>query len=488
MSGAGLRPLVAYLVRAALGERLFAGLLGALLLSAALAAFLGSTVLVEQREFAAVLTASAARLAVVLALVLFTCFHIRRAFDSREVDLLLSRPVSRADFVLAHALMLILCAALLAALAGLTVAVIARPAPAAWGWWTLSVFLEATIVALAALFFALALRSGVTSALACLGLYLLGRDDRAARRHRRGAQRRRPARAGARPSGRPARPAPAAARSARPQRLAGAWGRRSGRAARRPAPGRALRRAARGRGELRLRPPAAVKGHAARRPGALLLLVALAGHAALALHHRGLQAGWPGVPSAPPAMLAPLLTLGDAQLFYRSAGFGLQNLGDGGGRTTPLRNYDYGRLEAWLQLLDRLDPQADYVPTLAGLYFGQTPEPADLRRIVHYLTALGARDPARHWRWLAHAVYLARHRLHDRPLALAIARHLAGLAGAAAPLWVRQMPAFALAEVGEREAARDLLETILATEPDLAAGEVALMRDLIDRRLADPES
>lgn len=167
--------LVRYLLRTALGDRLFAGLAGALLLCAALAAFLGSTVLVEQREFAAVLTASAARLAVVLALVLFTCFHVRRAFDSREVDLLLSRPVSRAAFVLAHALMLMLCALLMAALAGLTVAAIARPPLAAWGFWTLSVFLEATVVALAALFFALALRSGVVSVLACLGLYLLGR-------------------------------------------------------------------------------------------------------------------------------------------------------------------------------------------------------------------------------------------------------------------------------------------------------------------------
>ena len=231
-----------------------------------------------------------------------------------------------------------------------------------------------------------------------------------------------------------------------------------------------------------------MSSHAARRHGALLLLVALAGHAALALHHRGLQAGWPGVPAAPPATLAPLLTLGDEQLLYRSAGFGLQNMGDGGGRTTPLRQYDDRRLEAWLQLLDRLDPRADYLPTLAGLYFGQTPEPADLRRVVGYLSALGARDPAHHWRWLAHAVYLARHRLHDRPLALAIARHLAGLAGAEAPLWVRQMPAFALAEVGEREAARDLLATLLASEPDLPAGEVALMRDLIERRLSDPGS
>jgi hypothetical protein len=167
--------LVGYLLRVALGDRLFVGLAGTRSVCAALAVFLGGTVLVEQREFAAVLVASGARLAVVLALVLFTCFHIRRAFDSREVDLLLSRPISRAGFVIAHAMMLTVCAMLLAALAGLTVAAIARPTPAAWGAWTLSVFLEGTIVALTALFFALALRSGVVSVLACLGLYLLGR-------------------------------------------------------------------------------------------------------------------------------------------------------------------------------------------------------------------------------------------------------------------------------------------------------------------------
>jgi len=217
-----------------------------------------------------------------------------------------------------------------------------------------------------------------------------------------------------------------------------------------------------------------------------VLLAALVAHGALAWHHRTVQAGWPGVPSPPPAALAPLLALGDDQLFYRGAAFGLQNMGDGGGRATPLAHYDYGRLEAWLRLLDELDPQADYAPTLAGYYFGQSPVPDDLRRIVAYLRTIGARDPARHWRWLAHAVYLARHRLHDVALALAVARHLAGLAGTEAPLWVRQMPAFVLADVGEREAARDLLETILATDRNLSAGEIVFMRHFIDQRLAGP--
>jgi hypothetical protein len=170
-----LRPLLNYLLRVALGERLLATVLATMVASAALAAFLGSTALVEQREFAAVLAANAGRLLVVLALVLFICFHVRRAFDSREVDLLLARPISRFDFVLAYVVMLILSAALMAALAGLAVGLIARPGLVACGWWTLSLFVEAMVVAVAALFFALALGNGVTSALACLGLYALGR-------------------------------------------------------------------------------------------------------------------------------------------------------------------------------------------------------------------------------------------------------------------------------------------------------------------------
>ncbi len=102
-----LRPLLGYLLRMVLGERLLVTLLAALGVSAALALFLGGTALVEQREFAAVLAANAARLAVVLALVLFTCCHVRRAFEAGAVDLLLSRPISRRDFVLAHVLLLI---------------------------------------------------------------------------------------------------------------------------------------------------------------------------------------------------------------------------------------------------------------------------------------------------------------------------------------------------------------------------------------------
>jgi hypothetical protein len=170
-----LQPLIAYLLRSALGDRLLGVLALATLAGAAVAAFVGSTALVEKSELTTVYAATAGRFAVVVCLVLFTCFHVRRTFDSREVDLLLSRPVSRFDFVLAEVTTLVLLAGIGAALAGIAVAAAGRAEAAALGLWTLSLMIEAAIAATAALFFALMLSSGVAAALACLGFYVLAR-------------------------------------------------------------------------------------------------------------------------------------------------------------------------------------------------------------------------------------------------------------------------------------------------------------------------
>jgi hypothetical protein len=170
-----LRPLIAYLLRSACADRLLAVLALTILAGAGLAAFLGSTALVEKSELATVYAATAGRYAVVVSLVLYTCFHVRRTFESREVDLLLSRPVSRFCFVLAEVATLVLLAGLGAVLAGIAVAATGRPEPAALGLWTSSLMVEAAVAATAALFFALMLSSGVAAALACLGFYVLSR-------------------------------------------------------------------------------------------------------------------------------------------------------------------------------------------------------------------------------------------------------------------------------------------------------------------------
>jgi len=198
---------------------------------------------------------------------------------------------------------------------------------------------------------------------------------------------------------------------------------------------------------------------------------------------RELRAGWEGVPPAPAPEVANALALGDRQFLYRTTAFVLQNMGDEGGRVTPLKNYDYQRLGQWFALLDQFDPRSNFLPVLVGHYFSQSPEPDHVRVVIGYLARIAVRDPARNWRWLAHAVYLARHKVKDLNLALGLAQRLAALDAPGMPIWTRQMPAFVLAEVGDKEAARDLMEAIIESNPNLALGEIDFMRDFIDTRL-----
>jgi hypothetical protein len=131
---------------------------------------------------------------------------------------------------------------------------------------------------------------------------------------------------------------------------------------------------------------------------------------------------------------------------------------------TPLADYDYKRLKGWFEALDGLDPISDYVAVLAAQYYGLTPKHEDIPNVIAYLRAHAAKDYAHNWRWLAHAVYLARHRMKDNALALEVARELAGLPIPDLPPWTRAMPAYALADLGEKEAAIALLSAILATD------------------------
>ncbi|MBF0375452.1 MAG: hypothetical protein HQL39_18830, partial [Alphaproteobacteria bacterium] len=198
---------------------------------------------------------------------------------------------------------------------------------------------------------------------------------------------------------------------------------------------------------------------------------------------RDMRPSFAVVPPVPTREAIQALAFGDGQFLYRALGLNIQNAGDDGGRFTPLKNYDYGRLEGWFMALDGLDPVADFVPVVAGYYYSNTLKRDDVRHVVAYLRHHAMRDPARKWRWLAHAVYLARHKVKDQRLALDAARQLAGLSVPDLPAWTRQMPAFILADLGEDEAARAVLMGIIATDPNLPDEERAFIADYLNRRL-----
>jgi len=154
---------------------LFLAFLVLTVLAASVGMFIGGTAVVEKRELSVVYVATATRLILVAGLVLFVCFHLRRSFESHEVELMLSRPISRANFVLAHVISFVVLALVAVIIATVVVGAVARPEPLALARWSLSLWLECIIMVLTALFFSLALPSAVANVLACFGFYVLSR-------------------------------------------------------------------------------------------------------------------------------------------------------------------------------------------------------------------------------------------------------------------------------------------------------------------------
>lgn len=166
---------IRYVLLTALRDWLFIGLMFGVAIAATISALLGSTAFLEQREMTLSYAAGSGRLILAVGLIVFVCFHIRSAFDSKEIDVMLSRPLSRSSLVLAYWLGFSAAALLLV-----------LPTVGVMSWlgvlntvgfigWAASLALEALLVVALAMFCALTLRSAVASVMASLGFYVLSR-------------------------------------------------------------------------------------------------------------------------------------------------------------------------------------------------------------------------------------------------------------------------------------------------------------------------
>ena len=164
----------------------------------------------------------------------------------------------------------------------------------------------------------------------------------------------------------------------------------------------------------------------------------------------------------PPSIpLVNLASLRERQASYGLLALRLQSFDNQAGTSLPFAKLDYPRLVDWLSLLLELHPPGTYPLLLASQVYSQSPDHGQQRLMLDFVYAHFLEEPDLRWPWLAHAAVMAKHHLHDLPLALKYARAVSELARAA-PGWARQMPVFILEDMGEAESARVLLGALLA--------------------------
>jgi hypothetical protein len=201
--------------------------------------------------------------------------------------------------------------------------------------------------------------------------------------------------------------------------------------------------------------------------------------------------------SAPHAMRADDLAPAPSAAVLRLASFGepialakllmlyLQAADYRAGDPVPYRDLDYGRVESWLDRILELDPGGQYPLLAASRLYAEVPDAAKARRMLDFIERQFLADPDRRWPWLAHATIIAKHRLHDLPLALRLAgtleRHVRP---EVAPAWARQMRAFILEDMNELEAARAVIGGYIESGRLQDAAE----RRLLEHRLQEIEA
>ena len=168
--------LIQYVLKAAIRDKLIIAMLLLIALTVSMSIFMASSAISEQDQFLAVYASGSLRVLSILGLVVFTAFFVRRSFDSKDVEFLLSRPISRTKFVLSYASAFSILAMIISISCGLALYGISpNLVMNALALWTFSIVIEAIIMVNITFAFAMMFSSAATIVLASLAFYMLAR-------------------------------------------------------------------------------------------------------------------------------------------------------------------------------------------------------------------------------------------------------------------------------------------------------------------------
>ncbi len=152
------------------------------------------------------------------------------------------------------------------------------------------------------------------------------------------------------------------------------------------------------------------------------------------------------------------LSLDEPEAVARYLNLWLQAFDNQPGVSLSFQQLDYSMIIRWLDTILQLGHDTQYPLLVATHIYGSIHQPNRQRIMMDYVFTKFKQYPNKYWRWLAHAVIVAKHELKDQPLAFKYADALASLAtGPQVPYWARDMKIILLEDMGEWQAARVLV-------------------------------
>jgi len=167
--------LTQYVLKAAIRDKIPLIFLISIAVSMSLSAFLGSSAVTEQDQFVVVFSATALRLLSISFIILYISFYFHRAFESRDVETMLTRPFSRFQFMMGHYFGFQIMVTIFCALSFIVFLLFKSVLAEHYYIWFIGFFVELSLMALVTIFFAMLCTRNITAILLSLGFYILGR-------------------------------------------------------------------------------------------------------------------------------------------------------------------------------------------------------------------------------------------------------------------------------------------------------------------------
>ena len=220
------------------------------------------------------------------------------------------------------------------------------------------------------------------------------------------------------------------------------------------------------------------------KAGIVVLALALSTHIVWQAAEPRPQAQGAALHAPPNATALRVASLGDPIALGQAMTLYLQAFDNQPGISIPYSELDYSAVLAWLKAILELDPQSRYPLMMAAHLYAQVPDEAKTRAMLDFVHQEFLRAPDERWRWLGHAAIIAKHRLHDMPLALRYAEEITRHARKAQS-WARQMRIFILEDMGESHAAAILLGGLLESGEVTDPAEIRFLSERLEKLKSD---
>ncbi len=170
-----MKTLFKFILLTGLRDKLYLSLLIILFGAFGLSNLVGFSALSEEAQMQLVYFSFLSRVVIVCGMILFICFYINKEFENKEIDFILSKPISRQTLILSYWTSFNLISLILIIPVIITTAIFNQPNFTGLLWWGVSIVLELMLVSTFAIVSSLILKSAVVSVLASSCFYFICR-------------------------------------------------------------------------------------------------------------------------------------------------------------------------------------------------------------------------------------------------------------------------------------------------------------------------